>query len=276
MKFSKKTIAIVAATLTLIMANPIEANAYWNQNSTGWWYTTGNSSYAKGWNQINGKWYHFDSEGYMSTGWVQDGANWYYLYEDGSMAHDCYVGSYYLNSSGAWTNSVSSGSSASSSDAIKDGTYKVGTDIAAGEYLVKATDVYGGYIECTSDSTGSFDSIIYNDNIASGANIYVTVKEGEYFQLKRCEMYPVAKAPSIIPSDGLYKDGMYKVGKDIPAGEYKVKVSKTSSYFDSGYYEISPDSRHREIINNDNITGDAYITIEDGQYLKLSRLELQR
>ena len=75
---------IVASVLAL---NPIGASASWKQNSTGWWYTEGNY-WAKGWRLID--------------------KNWYYFYSDGYMAKDTTIGGYYLNSSGAWTNSTPS------------------------------------------------------------------------------------------------------------------------------------------------------------------------
>ena len=67
--------------LTLIIANPTLANAAWKQDGTGWWYTEGNS-YATGWRIIDGKWYYFHTNGYM--------------------AHDCWIGEYYINSNGIW------------------------------------------------------------------------------------------------------------------------------------------------------------------------------
>ena len=87
---NKKTIKIIASALAIasIMAmNPIGVNAEWKQDNKGWWYTEGNS-WVTGWKLING--------------------NWYYFYSDGYMAHDCWIGNYYLNEQGAWTNSAQS------------------------------------------------------------------------------------------------------------------------------------------------------------------------
>ncbi|MBW6411166.1 hypothetical protein [Clostridium weizhouense] len=154
---------------------------------------------------------------------------------------------------------------------IKSGTYKVGTDIPAGEYLVISKSI--GYIECAKDSKGQLDSIIFNENLTSGSNSYVTLNDGEYFKVTGGEMYTVAEAPSIIPKDGLYKDGMYKVGQDIPAGEYKIKLTGGI-----GYTEVSSNSRHQlnNIISNENVQADTYLTVQDGQYLKLSGVEIQK
>lgn len=156
---------------------------------------------------------------------------------------------------------------------IDAGVYKVGTDIPAGEYLVFANGM--GYIESASDSTGQLDSIIFNDNLASGGHSYVTLNDGEYFKLQGGEMYPVDAAPSIIPDDGLYENGMFKVGEDIPAGEYKVILD---SSIGMGYLEVSKDSRHQidSIVTNENVQSDMYITITDGQYIKLQDVQIQK
>lgn len=153
---------------------------------------------------------------------------------------------------------------------IKSGTYKVGSDLAPGEYLFFAKGM--GYVECTSDSTGALESIVFNDNVKG--HLYLTVNEGEYLKITGGEMYPVAEAPSVVPEDGLYKDGMYKVGQDIPGGEYKIIL--TSDFM--GYYEVSADSRHDlySIITNENVQGDTYLTIQDGQYIKLNGVQIQK
>ena len=85
MKNIKKIVAGSIAMLSLLLVNPVTANAEWKQDSTGWWYTEGNS-WATGWKLIDGNWYYFHSDGYM--------------------AHDCWIDTYYLNSNGAWTTST--------------------------------------------------------------------------------------------------------------------------------------------------------------------------
>lgn len=147
---------------------------------------------------------------------------------------------------------------------LGSGEYKVGDDLPAGEYYVKCNS-YNLYIEVSSDSSGDLDSIIYNLNTEGG--VYITVEDGEYLEIDGGDLYELDKAPDRGPENGYYKDGMYKVGEDIPAGEYQVESSK-----DLAYIEVSSDSRHQieGIITNDNFENNKYITIEDGQYLTLS------
>jgi len=154
---------------------------------------------------------------------------------------------------------------------IKAGTYKIGEEVPAGEYLFVSKSM--GYIQCSKDSTGALESILYNDNVEGHS--YITVNEGEYLKIQGGEMYPVADAPSVIPADGLYKAGMYKVGQDIPAGEYKVKLTSAAGM---GYTEVATDSRHQleSIVTNENVQADSYITVTDGQYLKIQGVEIQK
>lgn len=92
MKKFKRLLASLMMALSFIAITPVAAHAEWKSDSTGWWYTEGNS-WATGWRNING--------------------NWYYFYSDGYMAHDEWIGDYYLGSSGAWTTESSSYSTSS-------------------------------------------------------------------------------------------------------------------------------------------------------------------
>lgn len=109
MRNFKKLLSALLVFCGLAILNPVQASAEWKQNLTGWWNTEG-SSYSIGWRNINNNWYHFGQDGYMETGWVNDNGTWYYCYSDGSMAHDCYIGNYYLNSNGVWTTNTGSSS----------------------------------------------------------------------------------------------------------------------------------------------------------------------
>ena len=148
---------------------------------------------------------------------------------------------------------------------IYEGTYKVGTDIPAGEYVLFST--MGGYFSVSSDSTGSFSSIIFNDNF--DYNTIVTVSDGQYLDIKRSYAVPIGQQGYTLKTTG---EGMFKVGLHIPAGEYKIVADG------DGYVEVSSDSTHdlNSIVTNDNFTGEKYITVSDGQYLKLSRAHIQQ
>ena len=146
------------------------------------------------------------------------------------------------------------------------GMYKAGTDIPAGEYILEPSAM--AYYQVATDSTGTLESIVSNDNF-SGTR-YITVSEGQYLTLTGCTAYPASYV-----SDGTIKNdnlsgGMYKVGVDIDAGEYKLTTDG------NGYYEVDSSSAGTldAIVANENFSSDVYVTVADGQYLKLSRATL--
>ena len=76
-------------------------------------------------------------------------------------------------------------------------------------------------------------------------------------------------------SDQVYPDGTYKVGQDIPPGEYK--FTQTDEF--GGYIERSSDSSMEfdSIIANEATSekGEtAYVTIKKGEYIKVQGGEL--
>lgn len=62
------------------------------------------------------------------------------------------------------------------------------------------------------------------------------------------------------------KAGSYRVGNDIPAGEYKIYSNGFT------YMEVAKDSSGTldSIVTNDNVTTFRYITVQDGQYLSFN------
>lgn len=155
-------------------------------------------------------------------------------------------------------------------DSIKAGMYKVGADIKAGEYVVVADSFGMAYMQISKDSSGQLDSIIANDNISNRS--IVTVKDGQYFEVKGGKIYPIDKAPKVEAKENQMPDGMYKVGVDIQPGEYKVAADGGMAYV-----EVAKNSNHvlESIISNDNFEGEKYITVNAGQYLKLNNAYLK-
>ena len=72
------------------------------------------------------------------------------------------------------------------------------------------------------------------------------------------------KATQDAPKVKTYSAGQYKIGKDLPAGEYVV-ISNGDSYI-----ELASDStgNFSSIIANDVLKNRSVITVQDGQYLK--------
>lgn len=174
-------------------------------------------------------------------------------------------------SSSSSATASSDGGSVSAQDAYGEGMYKVGADLPAGEYVLLPASEFSAYYEVNT-SSGESGDIIDNDNF--DGRRYLTVADGQYLTIQRCMMVPLDKAPAVDISSGIVPEGMYRVGVDIPAGEYK--LHNTSEY--EGYYEVRSSSIAEEgfdsILTNDNFSGDVYVTVEDGQYLVVNRAEL--
>lgn len=81
----KKLLSAVLLGTSIITITPLEANASWKKDNTGWWYTEGDSYVRNAWRYIGGKWYYFDNSGYIKTGWMQNNGKWYYLNNNGAM-----------------------------------------------------------------------------------------------------------------------------------------------------------------------------------------------
>ena len=72
----------------------------WKQIGTKWYYFNAGGAMLTGWQKIGSDWYYFNASGAMLTGWQKIGTKWYYFYYNGKMAHDTYIGRYYLDSNG--------------------------------------------------------------------------------------------------------------------------------------------------------------------------------
>lgn len=150
--------------------------------------------------------------------------------------------------------------------------YKVGVDIPAGEYFLRATSSFAAYFEICSDSSGTINSILANDTIATFC--YFTVNEGEYLTVERGCFIDIEHAPENVVSEddynkGIVGEGMYKIGRDLPPGEYRIYCNSDIA----AYVEVAKDSTHRtkSIVSNEIFSNSIYITVKKGQYLTIQR-----
>lgn len=132
----------------------------------------------------------------------------------------------------------------------------------------------GGHFNCTARSflnnSGEY-AIVIAGSFVGGAKWFADDASAiiESARMEKADA-PVESEPQSQPTQAAptsYSDGLYRVGQDMPAGEYKLTATSTS-----GYWEVrgssDPDA---DIIGNDFFKGATYVTVTDGQYLKLSR-----
>lgn len=141
------------------------------------------------------------------------------------------------------------------------GHYKVGEDIPAGEYYLIGDGVMP-YFNVTTDANGE-DILIYS--VFSGNSI-VEVCEGEYFQLTSCYAIPYTEAPVAKSDNGYLGDGFYQIGRDIPAGEYKLEEADDAVLPSFSVYN---DLRH-DINSFGVLENSRYVELKEGQYLHLT------
>ena len=143
--------------------------------------------------------------------------------------------------------------------------YRVGTDIPAGDYYAVADEQkYSGYYCKYNDSTQN--DIEDNDNFKTFT--FFRCYNGQYLKLSRCKITPIENAPVFSTDNGVYGEGTYRVGIDMPEGEYK--FTATDGKY-SGYYCAYTDITYDDIVDNDNFKDVAYYTVKNGQYLELNR-----
>ena len=151
------------------------------------------------------------------------------------------------------------------SDWYQPGMYKVGVDLAAGVYRADALEGDGYFAVC-SDSSGKSESILFNDMFETYT--YLVLQEGQYLKLSRCVALESEKVPAEQPQDGVFTNGVFRVGIDIPAGEYKITGNSDDSYYRlMGSAQCAYDDR--EYIASDYVEITVYLTLEDGQFLTL-------
>jgi hypothetical protein len=150
--------------------------------------------------------------------------------------------------------------------------YKIGSDLPAGEYIIESTGSIA-YYQISSDSSGELDSIIVNDNLGKGAYAYIIVQDGDYLQIQGGRMISAANL-TITPKDmGDIPPSTYKVGKDLPAGEYKLTPTGDIAYWERSR---NPRSSIEGIIANDVLSESAYVTVQDGEYFKITGVRGQK
>ncbi|WP_397536776.1 fibronectin type III domain-containing protein [Rummeliibacillus pycnus] len=142
------------------------------------------------------------------------------------------------------------------------GTYKVGKDIAAGEYMIFGKDIYYEI----SKEPSKLEAILTNDFVYNQA--YVRLSNGQYFKLvdygTGAYFIPSSKVKHTL-SSSVKQPGMYKIGTDLKAGTHKISFGS--------YYEVINNSsilNLEAIAYNGEINGTEYVKVKNGQFLKIT------
>ena len=136
--------------------------------------------------------------------------------------------------------------------------YRLGTEqYPAGEYIFIADTEYGGYTVRMDDSEHTIVAI------DTGYYKVFDTLNGQYISWTDGKIYPIDKAPTITKTEkGAYPEGRYKVGVQIPAGEYVVKGDYVSLTSYMGLSEQDSAAGYCSSVRS------AIIKVNDGQYLE--------
>ncbi|MFA6308458.1 MAG: Ig-like domain-containing protein [Clostridia bacterium] len=141
-------------------------------------------------------------------------------------------------------------------------TYIVGTDIPAGEYVITGSAKTYWYVSSSPDIMGYLTG--------SGENMYITVDDGTYLTVVDGTVIPIAEAPVFASVNGKFSDGMYKIGRDLAAGEYDVTAISNADMTGYAILKDSYDVQESYIGTPVMFTsGSKHITVTDGQYIML-------
>lgn len=140
----------------------------------------------------------------------------------------------------------------------KAGMYKAGVQIPAGEYVVRG-DSPTAYTY--RDLMNEYESDL--GFVSAQRDVIMQVDEGHYIEAVWGELYPIALTEDLKPADGVYRDGMYKVGFHIPAGTYKLKADATTAYAQI-YKDSYNASREEDFVQAEP---EGTFTLKEGQYV---------
>lgn len=152
-----------------------------------------------------------------------------------------------------------------------DGTYKVGKDIVAGEYIITPGTNYDAYYAIT-DENGK-----YIESDSSKSRSVVQLSNNQSIRLSHSDMRTALDSPQLDLSSKILPQGTYRAGIDIPATRYTLKPD-TDQWLYGTYeiYEVYFDSTgyHKRSIDQETITEETTILLNPWQYLKVRNLNI--
>lgn len=150
------------------------------------------------------------------------------------------------------------------------GDYEVGVDLPAGTYLA----VYSGpseeqqlILEISSSSDPNDDDAVLNDGPWYPRNAYFQVTDGQFVHVSWANFYNVDTVD--VELEPFQQEGMFLVGKDIPAGTYQMVLDEGEYvYPETAGYTIYSQIASPQPIPKTNGSYTDTITLEDGQYIQ--------
>lgn len=155
---------------------------------------------------------------------------------------------------------------------ISKAILEVGKDIPAGEYVAFARNDYAHFDIKKQEREPN--SSLDNNNVYFEYNCYLGLSEGESIEIENAYLVPEDEA--IVDTSA---DGMFKVGKDIEEGMYRVVFNKDNTYsytMHSAYTMYPSFFEHGKTVQKIYLDeeGYKYIHIKDGHLEKCNNQEI--
>lgn len=151
-------------------------------------------------------------------------------------------------------------------------TFRVGDDIAPGEYFVFTKNAVRGYLLLTASPHLEPSSVLFQKHFDH--HFILTLKEEEYLSVSNATLVPVVHA--VVPSfyEGVLGAGTYRVGKDIPAGIFILYPLEGAV----GFFERSASSTFKDshVIEQRNFSTPITIGLNEGEYVTFIRGEIRK
>lgn len=152
-----------------------------------------------------------------------------------------------------------------------DGTYKCGNGdgyLVPGEYYIVRTGASVCTVTITNGKGKGMTRDIENDTLA-------TLKNGYTVAIKGGKIIHVSKATPGADHNGSYVTGIYKVGRDIPAGEYIARRNPSAPYAAGLTFRKSTDYFSGESLDMRTVDAPTYITLVAGEYVEVAQGSLK-
>ncbi len=147
-----------------------------------------------------------------------------------------------------------------------DGTYKCGNDeysLVPGEYHIVRTGSGKCTVTLTNGKGTGITRDISNDTL-------ITLNKGYTITIKGGKFTHSSKSHPGAGHNGTYESGIYKVGRDIPAGEYVARKTSSAQYAGLTFRK-STDYFANEALDLRTVDNPIYITLEAGEYVEVAQ-----
>ena len=152
-----------------------------------------------------------------------------------------------------------------------EGIYEIGADMPAGIYFAIANGGVAMASVTVKDGAGTDATPLAVDTFQSGHTM-IAVDDGQHLSVIGCTLIDAGFTATCLSNVEGVPEGMYLVGFHFPAGEYKTVVDDGAVPASLTVYK---DASHQTPGNVQIVNGSGYITLKDGEYVRLLGVHLE-